>query len=94
MDGGGWGWGVEGWSVIQGTPRSSMLHCTACGMHPLCSHFKTHIRRPISPKQNRKSGIPTVVAVDKTGHLLEHMDVGMEGLELLDKKWRYKEWRW
>lgn len=44
--------------------------------------------------QDRTSGIPTIVAVDKRGHMLAHMDVGIEGLETLEKHWRYKEWAW
>jgi hypothetical protein len=34
------------------------------------------------------------VAVDKKGHVLAHMDVGIEGLATLEKHWRYMEWAW
>jgi len=33
------------------------------------------------------------VAVDERGHVLQHMDVGVEDMGVLGK-WRYKEWAW
>lgn len=51
------------------------------------------MQSPSLSPQGRKSGIPTIVAVDKKGHVLAHMDVGMEDMQVLNQ-WRYKEWVW
>jgi hypothetical protein len=47
-------------------------------------------------KGNRVSGIPTMVVVDAEGKSLAHLDVGTQGVDLLEEKWKYTDpaWHW
>lgn len=92
------------WAMIEngefGKVRAKRCLRRACFAFPPSFGVRSSSRSRASPlpptfsPKDRTSGIPTIVAVDRKGHVLQHMDVGMEDMGVLDKEWRYKEWAW